>query len=176
MDIVAQVTASIAGKLNDMVPDAGTAEDDEAGQEPDAADQSGAAAVNDQSNGNSNGNNGKGHGSGNNGNHGNGNSGNGNGSQPDPVDPDSGEPEEPDVTKPGNNGNGNSSGNNGQGNGNNASNGDGNGNVKDPSTVVKHFVVDYNTETFEPLMEHEVNGLDYKYVYGNDRQIGRAHV
>ena len=26
-----------------------------------------------------------------------------------------------------------------------------------------------NTETFEPLMEHEVNGLDYKYVYGNDR-------
>ena len=37
------------------------------------------------------------------------------------------------------------------------------------STVVKEFVVDYNTETFEPLMEHEVNGLDYKYVYGNDR-------
>ena len=34
---------------------------------------------------------------------------------------------------------------------------------------MKHFVVDYNTETFEPLMEHEVNGLDYKYVYGNDR-------
>ena len=29
--------------------------------------------------------------------------------------------------------------------------------------------MDYNTETFEPLMEHEVNGLDYKYVYGNDR-------
>ena len=23
--------------------------------------------------------------------------------------------------------------------------------------------------TFEPLMEHEVNGLDYRYVYGNDR-------
>ena len=34
---------------------------------------------------------------------------------------------------------------------------------------MKNFVVDYNTETFEPLMEHEVNGLDYKYVYGNDR-------
>ena len=34
---------------------------------------------------------------------------------------------------------------------------------------MKNFVVDYNTETFEPLMEHEVNALDYKYVYGNDR-------
>ena len=66
-------------------------------------------------------------------------------------------------------GNGNSAGNNGQGNGNNASNGDGNGSINKTSTVVKNFVVDYNTETFEPLMEHEVNGLDYKYVYGNDR-------
>ena len=37
------------------------------------------------------------------------------------------------------------------------------------STVVKEFVVDYTTETHEPLMEHEVNGLDYRYVYGNDR-------
>ena len=37
------------------------------------------------------------------------------------------------------------------------------------STVVKEFVVDYTTETYEPLMEHEVNGLDYRYVYGNDR-------
>ena len=37
------------------------------------------------------------------------------------------------------------------------------------STVVKQFVVDYTTETYEPLMEHEVNGLDYRYVYGNDR-------
>ena len=41
--------------------------------------------------------------------------------------------------------------------------------VNKTSTVVKQFVVDYTTETFEPLMEHEVNGLDYKYVYGNDR-------
>ena len=60
------------------------------------------------------------------------------------------------------------------------SNGKGNSDKKDPdkptgsdvnktSTVVKQFVVDYTTETFEPLMEHEVNGLDYKYVYGNDR-------
>ena len=37
------------------------------------------------------------------------------------------------------------------------------------STVVKEFVVDYTTETYEPLMEHEVGGLDYRYVYGNDR-------
>ena len=54
------------------------------------------------------------------------------------------------------------------------SNGKGNSDKKDPdkptgsdvnktSTVVKQFVVDYTTETFEPLMEHEVNGLDYKY-------------
>ena len=41
--------------------------------------------------------------------------------------------------------------------------------VKKTSTVVKEFVVDYTTETFEPLMEHEVNGLTYRYVYGNDR-------
>ena len=37
------------------------------------------------------------------------------------------------------------------------------------STVVKEFVVDYTTETYESLMEHEVGGLDYRYVYGNDR-------
>lgn len=41
--------------------------------------------------------------------------------------------------------------------------------VKKTSTVVKEFVVDYTTETHEPLMEHEVNGLTYRYVYGNDR-------
>ena len=41
--------------------------------------------------------------------------------------------------------------------------------VKKTSTVAKEFVVDYTTETHEPLMEHEVNGLDYRYVYGNDR-------
>ena len=59
--------------------------------------------------------------------------------------------------------------NSSNGNGNSASNGNGNGSLNKTSTVVKEFVVDYNTETFEPLMEHEVNGLDYKYVYGNDR-------
>ena len=41
--------------------------------------------------------------------------------------------------------------------------------VKKTSTVVKEFVVDYTTETHEPLMEQEVNGLTYRYVYGNDR-------
>jgi RHS repeat-associated protein len=37
------------------------------------------------------------------------------------------------------------------------------------STVVKQFVVDYTSETFEPLMEYELNGLEYRYIYGNDR-------
>ncbi len=37
------------------------------------------------------------------------------------------------------------------------------------STVVKQFVVDYTSETLEPLMEYEVNGLEYRYIYGNDR-------
>jgi RHS repeat-associated protein len=37
------------------------------------------------------------------------------------------------------------------------------------STVVKQFVVDYTSETFEPLMEYEVNSLEYRYIYGNDR-------
>ena len=78
-------------------------------------------------------------------------------------------PDTPATAPDSNQGNGNSAGNNGQGNGNNASNGDGNGSLNKTSTVVKEFMVDYNTETFEPLMEHEVNGLDYKYVYGNDR-------
>jgi len=65
--------------------------------------------------------------------------------------------------------------NNGRGGG--GSNGQGNGSGDKPtgslvtsfSTVVKEFVVDYTSPTFEPLMEHEVNGLDYRYVYGNDR-------
>ena len=39
----------------------------------------------------------------------------------------------------------------------------------DFSTVVKQFVIDYTVETMDPLMEHEVNGLDYRYVYGNER-------
>ncbi|WP_019229752.1 DUF6883 domain-containing protein [Sedimentibacter sp. B4] len=37
------------------------------------------------------------------------------------------------------------------------------------STVVKQFVVDYTSDTFEPLMEYEVNSLEYRYIYGNDR-------
>lgn len=37
------------------------------------------------------------------------------------------------------------------------------------STVVKQYVVDYTSKTYEPLMEYEVGGLDYRYVYGNDR-------
>ncbi len=68
-------------------------------------------------------------------------------------------------------------GSNGQGNGNGNGQGNGNGSGDKPtgslvtsfSTVVKEFVVDYTSPTFEPLMEHEVNGLDYRYVYGNDR-------
>lgn len=62
--------------------------------------------------------------------------------------------------------------NNGHGNGNSSGNtvgNNGNGNVKNPSTVVKQFVVDYTSETYEPLTEREINGLDYRYVYGNDR-------
>ena len=35
--------------------------------------------------------------------------------------------------------------------------------------MVKQFVIDYTRETQDPLMEHEVNGLDYRYVYGNER-------
>ena len=68
-------------------------------------------------------------------------------------------------------------GSNGQGHGNGNGQGNGNGSGDKPtgslvtnfSTVVKEFVVDYTSPTFEPLMEHEVNGLDYRYVYGNDR-------
>ena len=89
--------------------------------------------------------------------------------EPEVSDPEEQVPDTPATAPDSNQGNGNSAGNNGQGNGNNASNGDGNGSLNKTSTVVKEFVVDYNTETFEPLMEHEVNGLDYKYVYGNDR-------
>ena len=77
------------------------------------------------------------------------------------------EPEEqvPDTSaaSPSNsNGYENSAGNNGQGNGNNSSNGDGNDSLNKTSMVVKEFAGDYSTGTFEPLMEHEVNGLNYK--------------
>ena len=59
-----------------------------------------------------------------------------------------------------------SKGSNDKGNGNNANGG---GSMNKTSTVVKQFVVDYTSETYEPLMEYEVNGLTYRYVYGNDR-------
>ena len=39
----------------------------------------------------------------------------------------------------------------------------------DATTVVKSFVVDYTSETMEPLVEQEAPGVSYKYVYGNDR-------
>ena len=68
----------------------------------------------------------------------------------------------------GSNGNGNGNGN-GQGNGNGSGDKPTGSLVTSFSTVVKQFVVDYTSPTFEPLMEHEVNGLDYRYVYGNDR-------
>lgn len=70
---------------------------------------------------------------------------------------------------------GNGSGGKGHGNGNGQGNGNGSGDkptgttVGSFSTVVKQFVIDYTAETMDPLMEHEVNGLDYRYVYGNER-------
>ena len=65
------------------------------------------------------------------------------------------------------------------GNGNNGNNGNGNGNqdkptgsnVKKTSTVVKQFVADFSSETYKPLMEHEVNGLDYRYVYSDKARL-----
>lgn len=63
---------------------------------------------------------------------------------------------------------------NGQGNGNSSGNtagNNGNGNVKKTSTVIKQFVVDFTSETFDPLMEHEVNGLDYRYVYSDKARL-----
>ena len=64
-------------------------------------------------------------------------------------------------------------------NGNNGNSGNGNGNqdkptgsdVKRTSTVVKQFVVDFSSETYKPLMEHEVNGLDYRYVYSDKARL-----
>ena len=43
--------------------------------------------------------------------------------------------------------------------------------VKNTSTVVKQFVVDFSSETYKPLMEHEVNGLDYRYVYSDKARL-----
>lgn len=31
------------------------------------------------------------------------------------------------------------------------------------STNIKQFVLDYTTETYQPLTEHEINGLDSRY-------------
>lgn len=64
-------------------------------------------------------------------------------------------------------------------NGNNGNSGNGNGNqdkptgsdVKKTSTVFKQFVVDFSSETYKPLMEHEVNGLDYRYVYSDKARL-----
>ena len=43
--------------------------------------------------------------------------------------------------------------------------------MKKTSTVIKEFVVDFSTDTFRPLMEHEVNGLDYRYVYSDKARL-----
>lgn len=91
------------------------------------------------------------------------------GENPDPEVPDPGEtPEQPD---PGinNEGNGNNNGNSGNGNGNQDK--PTGSDVKKTSTVVKQFVVDFSSETYKPLMEHEVNGLDYHYVYSDKARL-----
>ena len=142
-------------------------------EDPDVPDP----GVNNEGNGNNNGNNRNGHGNGNNGNHGKGNKNQGNngnhyGNQEET-------PEEETTTASANGltaalvtyGN--------AGNGNNGNNGNGNGNqdkptgsnVKKTSTVVKQFVVDFSRETYKPLMEHEVNGLDYRYVYSDKARL-----
>lgn len=83
--------------------------------------------------------------------------------------------EDADTTAKENGKGGNGSGGKGHGNGNGQGNGNGAGDkptgstVGSFSTVVKQFVIDYTRETMDPLMEHEVNGLDYRYVYGNER-------
>lgn len=82
------------------------------------------------------------------------------------------------VSDPADTGNGKSgTGSSSKGKGNGTGQGNGNGSGDKPtgttvgsfSTVVKQFVIDYTRETQDPLMEHEVNGLDYRYVYGNER-------
>ena len=37
--------------------------------------------------------------------------------------------------------------------------------------MVKQFVVDFTSKTYKPLMEHEVNGLDYRYVYSDKARL-----
>ena len=129
--------------------------------------------INNEVNGNNNGNNGNHNGNGNgNGNNGNGNGkGNGKGSN----SADSTETAAADagtltasLVAYGNAGNGNN-GNNGNGNGNQDQ--PTGSDVKKTSTVVKQFVVDFSSETYKPLMEHEVNGLDYRYVYSDKARL-----
>lgn len=43
--------------------------------------------------------------------------------------------------------------------------------VKKTSTVVKEFVVDFSREDYKPLMEHEVNGLTYRYVNSDKARL-----
>lgn len=68
----------------------------------------------------------------------------------------------------------------GGGNGNNGNQGNGNGNkdkptgsdvVKNTSTVVKQFVVDFSRQDYKPLMEQEVNGLTYRYVNSDKARL-----
>ena len=134
--------------------------------------------INNEVNGNNNGNNGNHNGNGNgNGNNGNGNNGNGNGkgNGKGSNSADSTETAAADagtltasLVAYGNAGNGNN-GNNGNGNGNQDK--PTGSDVKKTSTVVKQFVVDFSSETYKPLMEHEVNGLDYRYVYSDKARL-----
>ena len=78
------------------------------------------------------------------------------------------EPPEVIIGSSGNN-NSNGKGNNGKGNGNN---GAGNTNSSGKwSHVIKDFVIDYNSDAEENLMEYERydEGLTYRYVYGVDK-------
>ncbi len=47
----------------------------------------------------------------------------------------------------------------------------GNGNAKKTASVIKQFVVDFTDEAYRPLTEHEVNGLDYRYVYSDKARL-----
>ena len=49
-------------------------------------------------------------------------------------------------------------------------------NVKKTSTVKKQFVVDFTSDTYRPLQEHELNGLDYRYVYSDKARLSAVVV
>ena len=152
------------------VPDPGEEPEEPEQPDPEQPDP----GINNEGNGNNNGNNGNGHVNGNNGNH------YGNDDADDAgtasAAPDSSEPVETAANTVmtaalvayGNAGNGNN-GNNGNGNGNQDK--PTGSDVKKTSTVVKQFVVDFSSETYKPLMEHEVNGLDYRYVYSDKARL-----